>query len=316
MEVAMAGKTYVDFADIKRRVTLEQVLRHYKLFETLSGTGTQRKAPDPFNDGPKGKSQPLAVNLEKNVWTLFSKDQRTGGNVIDFVMRKESCDVREAALKLSQWFELSAPSGRDTEKVADVQPAKAGAAPTHLLSDAVQRDNPRSEPFNKPLGFALQGLDAHHEALSPLLTQWGIDRRVVASFGAGYYTGNGKAMKGRLAVPIYRDDQRVGYCGISVQPDDSPLYKFPAGWVPGVELYNLTFARRAVEVMNKRAEGVELLVFRDILQVWQATQLGYPASVAVMGEEITPGQLALLRGSGLLHTVSIALQLHLEESIL
>lgn len=312
----MAGKTYVDFADIKRRVTLEQVLRHYQLFETLSGTGAQRKAPNPFKDGARGKSQPFAVNLEKGVWTLFSQDQRIGGNVLDFVMRKEGCDVREAALKLSQWFELAVPRASNGERDDSAQRVEANtAAASQPLSDAAQSSNPRSEPLNKPLGFALQGLDAHHEALSPLLNRWKIDRRVVASFGAGFYTGNGKAMKGRLAVPIYRDDQRVGYCGISVLSDDSPLYKFPAGWVHGVELYNLTFARRAVEVMSKRAEEVELLVFRDILQVWQATQLGYPASVAVMGEEMTATQFTLLQHVGLLRSAGISLQLHIEGSL-
>lgn len=310
----MGEKRYIDFADIKRRVRLEQVLEHYGIMSTLTGDGAQRKGPSPFEDRRDSTLRPFAVNLDKGVWSLFSKGGRVGGNVIDLVMRKEKCDVRQAAQKLAQWFRLDLaeqPSGITSTSAAGatVEIPEGLPNPSPLLAET---DGKRC---NKPLGFSLQGLDSNHETLSPLLRRWGIDRRIVASFGAGFYTGNGKTMKGRLAVPIYRRDARVGYCGIGLESGEE-LYRFPDKWVHGVELYNLTFARQAVDILLKRGEEIELLVFRHILQVWQATQLGYPASIAIMGNDLAPEQLALFREERLIDRVSVVLQLHITGSLI
>ena len=302
---------FVDFAAIKKAVSIEQVLVRYKLLETLTGDGAQRKGPDPFNFATAGKSKPFAVNLDKNVWTLFRGSEQLSGNVIDFVMEKERCNVRQAAVKLAGWFSVGSNAPRTAEKPkqdntrTDQPTKKTGVDETIATTEG-----------NAPLGFQLKGLDPHHEALSRFLFSFGLHSSTLEDFGAGYYTGNGKAMKGRLAVPIDRRGVCVGYCGVDTDPEAPEQFKFPDKWVHGVEIYNFTRALAHAEGALRRADKPEVFVFRDITQVWQAIQLGYPCSVAVMGECITSAQFQLLRDHQVLSRLPVALQLHVEGGLM
>jgi hypothetical protein len=287
----MASKGFVDFAEIKRVVSLEQVLGRYKVLDSLSGA--QRKGPNPFDRVAAGTGKTFAANLDKNVWTLFRSEGQLSGNVIDFVMHKEGCDVRQAALKLAEWFALK-PSSTSTNGAAHNVGKKAAAAAAPPSVDAAPASAaPKQIAFNPPLGFQLRGLDAEHPALERLLYQWGISRERVAEFGAGYYSGKGKAMHGRLAVPIEREGVLVGYCGIAVN-DEDPLFKFPDNWIAGVEIYNLTNAIKAAEEARENGEWPQIIVYRNILQVWQSKVLNEHAAVAVLGGGLTVDQLIWL----------------------
>lgn len=309
MESIMASG-FVDFAAIKKAVSIEQVLDRYKLLETLTGDGAQRKGPDPFGFATAGKSKPFAVNLDKNVWTLFRGSEQLSGNVIDFVMEKERCNVRQAAVKLAGWFSVGSSAPRIAEKPRQDNTRTDSPAKKTGVDENVATDS------NAPLGFQLKGLDPHHEALSQFLFAFGLHSSTLEDFGAGYYTGNGKAMKGRLAVPIERRGVCVGYCGVDNNPEAPELFKFPDKWVHGVEIYNFTRALSHAEGALRRGDRPEWFVFRDIVQVWQAIQLGYPCSVAVMGECITPPQFELLRVEQVLSRFPVALQLHVEGGLI
>ncbi|MFM9887648.1 MAG: hypothetical protein ACKVQT_31885 [Burkholderiales bacterium] len=143
----MASIGSIDFATIRRTVSLEQVLAHYKVLPTLSGGGAQRKGPDPFGMATPGKSKPFSVNLEKNVWTLFRGNHPESGSVLDFVMRKECCGVRQAALKLVDWFNIGTNA-----------PASNGAADDAATRGAQSAEERKGNP---PLAFQLKGLDPH-----------------------------------------------------------------------------------------------------------------------------------------------------------
>lgn len=279
----MTSSGYIDFAAVRRAVSMEQVLAHYKLLDRLTGDGAQRKGPDPFSLGASGKSKPFAVNFEKNVWTLFAGDKPESGSVLDFVMRKERCGVRQAATKLTEWFKVdaahaAAPTARPPEK--QVRPSAEAA----------------SQSGNAPLSFELKGLDPFHESLAPILDELGVNPETVAHFGAGLYSGNGKTMKNRLAVPIDRSGQCVGYMGIDLDPQAPELFKFPERWVHGREVYNLTAALRTADEMMHQNEVPHFNVFRSVTQVWQSFQLQHPHGIpiAIMGETMSGEQLALL----------------------
>lgn len=302
---------FVDFAAIKKAVSIEQVLGKYKLLETLTGDGAQRKGPDPFNFATAGKSKPFAVNLDKSVWTLFRGSEQLSGNVIDFVMEKERCNVRQAAVKLAQWFSVGSNGPRAAEKpkrdntTMDSPTKKTGIDEKDVATDG-----------NAPLGFQLKGLDPHHEALSQFLFAFGLHSSTLEDFCAGYYTGNGKAMKGRLAVPVDRRGVCVGYCGVDLNPEAPEQFKFPDRWAHGVEIYNFTRALAHAEEALRRGDKPEWFVFRNIVQVWQAIQLGYPCSVAVMGDCITSAQFELLLDQQVLNRFPVALQLHVEGGLM
>ena len=54
------------------------------------------------------------MNTEKNAWACHSEScvaqrgGRIGGNVLDFIAWMERCSIRDAAVRLREWFALSA----------------------------------------------------------------------------------------------------------------------------------------------------------------------------------------------------------------
>lgn len=58
----------------------------------------------------KHSSNSLSVNLERNIWACKSesciagRNGKEGGNVLDFVMWMEGCDLKSAATKIVEWF--------------------------------------------------------------------------------------------------------------------------------------------------------------------------------------------------------------------
>ncbi len=146
------------------------------------------------------------VDTEKNAWAchsgscVASRGGRTGGNVLDFVAAMERCSVRDAALKLQEWFAVAA---RPALKGPIVSAAEAFHTSPHT-------DTGES---NKPLPFTLWDIDLHH----PYLSKRRVDSKTAANFGIGFYPGKG-SMEGRIVIPIHNDDGiLVAYAGRSLR---------------------------------------------------------------------------------------------------
>ena len=137
-----------------------------------------------------------------------------------------------------------------------------------------------TEP-NRPLGFALQGIDTRHR----YLTQRGISPATAQWFGVGMYHGAG-FLAGRCVIPI-RDEQSrlVAYAGRAVN-GEQPKYRFPARFRKSQVLFNLD---RAIQTGRRKVIVVE--GFFDALKVHQG---GHPAVVALMGSSFSQRQSELL----------------------
>src|SRR5207237_10399638 len=91
----------------------------------LRKSGDELRGPCPIRKG-SGRSKNFTVNIRKNAFQCFSKDCGARGNVLDFVAAMEHCSVRDAALKLHQWFKIGesdstlAQTREATNKVLDV----------------------------------------------------------------------------------------------------------------------------------------------------------------------------------------------------
>ena len=85
---------FVDFKAVKAAVSMLQVLEHYGLAESFRRSGNSLSGPCPLHGG-ENRTQ-FRVSLEKNCWNCFGTC-KGGGNVLDFVARKEGCSLREAA---------------------------------------------------------------------------------------------------------------------------------------------------------------------------------------------------------------------------
>lgn len=95
---------WVDFKNVKEAVNMQMVLDHYGV-KGLIKSGDELRGPCPIHKGSK-KSKNFTVNTRKNAFKCFSSDCGARGNVLDLVAAMEQCSVRDAALKLKQWFAI------------------------------------------------------------------------------------------------------------------------------------------------------------------------------------------------------------------
>jgi DNA primase len=198
-----------------------------------------------------------------------------GGHVIDLVAIMERCGLREAGLRLQDWFSLGA------SHPAPPRPA--------IESSAV-------EP-NRPLGFALRRIDSRY----PYLVRRGICPATAHMFGVGMYRGNG-FLTGRCVIPIHDEQSRlVAYVGRAINGEE-PKYRFPAGFKKSQVLFNL---HRAMQTGCRKVIVVE--GFFDALKVHQA---GHETVVALMGSSFSQHQSELL----LSHFASVTLMLDGDET--
>jgi len=279
---------FVDFKAVKAAVSMLQVLEHYGLAASFKRSGNSLSGPCPLHDG-QNRTQ-FRVSLEKNCWNCFGTC-KGGGNVLDFVARKEGCSLREAALALCDWFQLPTQ-----DKLA--RPAKdAGEPPTSDAPPKAERPPkaskatapvPEEDGPNKPLGFALQNLDSAH----PYLAERGLRAETIAEFGLGYcHKGS---MTGRIVVAIHNaEGQLVAYAGRwpGTPPDeDTPKYKLPPGFRKAQEVFNLHRALR--EPHSGPLYVVE--GFFDCIWLWQH---GIRRVVALMGSSLSDQQAAVIQSA-------------------
>ncbi len=97
-------KEWVDFKKVKEAVSMKMTLDHYSI-KALVERGEELRGPCPIHKSSQ-RSKNFTVNLRKNAFKCFSQDCGARGNVLDFVAAMDSCSVREAALKLKQWFAI------------------------------------------------------------------------------------------------------------------------------------------------------------------------------------------------------------------
>jgi len=251
---------WVSFAEIKRRVTLEQVLRHYQI-DWLRRSGLhQYRGRCPIHQGQG--TEAFHANLERGVFHCFACG--AGGNVLDFVCAMEGCSIREAALRLQE------AQGEGSVRMPWVQ---SGGTEGRKLVTKKRRDNP-------PLGFQLN-LDRRH----PYLARRGIEAAVADYFGVGYFGGRG-LMSQRIAIPIHDPGGRlVAYSGRALDGAE-PRYRFPGGFHKSQVLFNYHRARAAGQDRVIVVEG-----FFDCMRVHQ---VDFPSVVGLMGASLSAVQKDLL----------------------
>ena len=97
-----AKVAWVDFKEIKEKVSIVQILERYGVLDTLSKSGGDRLSGACPIHGGTNKTH-FRVSISKNCWNCFGKCQ-CGGNIIDFVSKKEGVPFRDAALIIQEWF--------------------------------------------------------------------------------------------------------------------------------------------------------------------------------------------------------------------
>lgn len=98
---------YVDFAHIKRAVSLAMLLSRYGVSSSMRPLGRQHSTICPIHGGSDPRQ--FVVNLGSSQWFCFSPQCNRGGGVIDFVMLREGVDARRAAELIADWFAIGPP---------------------------------------------------------------------------------------------------------------------------------------------------------------------------------------------------------------
>lgn len=235
---------WLDFSLIKRGVSLESLLRQYRVELRRNGKDQYRgRCPIHRGEGPDA----FHVNLARNIFHCFACG--AGGTVLDFVAAMDGCTLREAADKLQH---MTVPAN----------PTLASFNEKQLVTKKSR------EPL--PLGFVLRGVDSAH----PYLASRGITNRTAIEFGVGFYPGPGLMCR-RLVIPIHNGQgELVAYCGRSLD-GAQPRYRFPPRFPKSELLFNLHWALATGEPNVVVVEG-----FFDCLKVHQA---GIRSVVALMG---------------------------------
>jgi transposase len=101
---APAPGRHVDFAQLRKQISIQQVLRELHAWDGLKGHGAQRRGPCPIHEplSPQGRS--FSVNIEKNIFQCFDASCGAKGNVLDLWAQSQHLTIAEAAHDLAQRF--------------------------------------------------------------------------------------------------------------------------------------------------------------------------------------------------------------------
>src|SRR6266566_1359581 len=105
------ANNWVDFKAVKDAVSMDMALARYQINWLRKGK-EELVGRCPIHQGEGDRA--FHVSLAKNAFNCFSCKAR--GNVLDFVAAMEKCSVRDAALKLAEWFSISMPEQDGKEK--------------------------------------------------------------------------------------------------------------------------------------------------------------------------------------------------------
>ncbi len=277
----MPKSQYVDFKAVKAAVSMEQVLDRYGLLDTFKRSGDSLSGPCPLHGGTNPTQ--FRVSLTKNVWNCFSECKH-GGNVLDFVEKKEKVTVHAAALKLIEWFNLpltDKPPEEEDEPPRKAAPPQSRPTPTPTASK--EKFKPEDSTPNVPLKFRLEHLDGQH----PYLTERGLAPETLVDFGVGFCAKG--MMAGRIAIPIHNVEGKVvAYAGRwpGEPAEDTPKYKLPPGFRKSQELFNLDRACK---------ESGPLLIVEGFFGCLKLWQWGVKRVVALMGSTLSAAQEELIR---------------------
>jgi transposase len=107
--------TFIDFAHLKRQLSMERVLDQLGLSSRLRGSGAQRRCACPIHRGD-GRGRTFSVNLTDNVFHCFDSRCAKQGDVIDLWAAMHRLDARAAAVDLVRTFSLEPAPAKGTEK--------------------------------------------------------------------------------------------------------------------------------------------------------------------------------------------------------
>src|SRR5438105_11502366 len=129
--------------------SMRSVLDHYRIqLRQVNPQSLRGKCPLPTHTSEQSKES-FGVQLEKKIWACESsscaeaRQGKKGGNVLDLVAAMEDCSIRDAAIKLNEWFVTS----------RGVAPHKTERTLQKEKLVAERKEESDEQVANKPLSF-------------------------------------------------------------------------------------------------------------------------------------------------------------------
>lgn len=131
-------KRWVDFQELKDRITFAQVLERLDLLPGLERAGDELRGQCPICKKGDAKSKSFSINVSKQVFQCFACKKR--GNVLDFTAAVRDTDVHRAALWLCDQF-LTTP---ETPKSTQTETPDPGTGAHAATADGGEASLPAS----------------------------------------------------------------------------------------------------------------------------------------------------------------------------
>ena len=96
----------IDFAVLRRQVTMADVLNQLGILERMQGSGPQRRGPCPVHEPDANTGRCFSVNLAKHVFRCLHPDCAAQGNVLDLWGAVHKLPLYEAAWQMQTTFHL------------------------------------------------------------------------------------------------------------------------------------------------------------------------------------------------------------------
>jgi DNA primase len=293
------------FADqVRAAADIVEVVGQYA---ELKRAGANMKACCPFH---QEKTPSFNVHPGKQIFKCFGCGK--GGDVISFVREIERVDFREALEILARKYGLEVPKfqARDKDdeelrwrqtlgevlehaaayyKARLAHPDQGAFARRYLTERGLQREIIET--------FGLGVASSEGEALARHLTAKGYSQKTLVEAGVAANRKSGEGiydyLRDRLIFPILDARGKVIAFGGRIFEGDGPKYlntpETPL-FQKGRELYGLSHARDAMTRLGAPAVLVE--GYMDVIACHQA---GVKSAVASMGTSLTPDQARLIR---------------------
>jgi DNA primase len=245
---------FVDFAELKARVSIEQAMQMLGLSLALHASQYRGACPTCKTGGDRA----LIVTPAKGLFYCFAA--KTGGDLIALTAHIRGTAVKDAADELNRAF------GTVQNSTSTVSKSRATAP---------QAQEARKHPAFDPEAYAAR-LDASHASLAPL----GISAETLKAWKAGY--SNSGTNRGRLALALHdRDGNILGFAGRSLG-DEQPSLTIPNGINPQEIIFG-----------GDRVEAGTLYLVREVLDVLKAHESGVTNCVCFL-TDITALQVEML----------------------
>lgn len=289
----MSKNNWVDYKEIKAKVSIEQILGHYGLLDKLRRKGDNLIGPCPIHGG--NNPGQFHVSTTKNAFHCFGNCKK-GGNIIDFVCAMEKLDrdnqeeFRKAALLIQEWFLLETrvsntrpeaygfPSGAPAGGAEAGSPgpgerqggAPGGPEPQLVKEEAGENQLAKEKKEGAHSTGTKNNAKGKEEVVNPplkfslknldpdhpYLAERGLTKETIEVFGIG---GCQKGMMaGRIAIPIHNDaGELVAYSGRwpGDPPEGEDRYKLPPGFRKSLVLFNFHRAKEFVSGSGFRHAG-------------------------------------------------------------